>query len=440
MKCDTIAALATPPGRGGIGVLRISGPEVAKIATGVLGTLPPPRQAVVRAFRDADGHVLDTGLALYFQGPASFTGEDVLELHGHGGPVVLDLVLGRVLELGARAARPGEFTERAFLNGKLDLTQAEAVADLIDADSPQSARAAMRSLQGAFSQAVQALSERLTELRVYVEAALDFPEEEIDFLADSAVAARLDELDRALCAVQDQAREGVRLREGLQVVLCGPPNAGKSTLLNRLSGEALAITSPVPGTTRDVLRADLQLAGCAVRLLDTAGLRRSRDPVEREGVRRAEAAIADADVVVWLLDATCGEEAAVAPRVTPGAHLIRVWNKTDLAAPPREALRPEDLCLSAHTGAGVEALVEALRSRAVGNTPQTGVFLARRRHLDALERARRALVRARGALELGPELAAEELRLAQHALGEITGAVTTEDLLGRIFSSFCIGK
>ncbi len=440
MQGETIAAVATPPGRGGIGVVRVSGPGVPRVARGILGELPPARRAVLRAFVDAQGRALDTGLALYFPRPASFTGEDVLELQGHGGPVVLDLVLERVLALGARAARPGEFSERAFLNGKLDLTQAEAVADLIDADSPAASRAAMRSLQGAFSQEVASLSQRTMALRVHVEAALDFPDEEIDFLADPELASGLQALEVGLTSLIGRAREGVRLREGLQVVLCGAPNAGKSTLLNRLGGEALAITHDMPGTTRDVLRADVQINGVPVRLLDTAGLREAEDPIEREGVRRAQAAVAAADLVVWLLDATTGGVEQPTPPVAEGARLLRVWNKTDVAAPPRAALRPGDLRISARTGEGLDALRRAIRDAAHSDAPSPGVFLARRRHLDALRRARRAVRRALEALAAGPELAAEELRIAHDCLGEITGQVSTEDLLGQIFYSFCIGK
>ena len=435
---ETIAAVATAPGRGGIGIVRVSGPRVPAIVEAVLGGPIAPRRAALRAFRDARGEPIDSGLALFFPAPRSFTGEDVLELHGHGGPVVLDLLLARVLELGARTARPGEFSERAFLNGRLDLAQAEAVADLIDAASPAAARAATRSLQGAFSQEVEACAEVLTELRVYVEAALDFPDEEIDFLADPEITRRMQALEADLGALSGRAREGVRLREGLCVVLCGAPNVGKSTLLNRLSREEVAITSDQPGTTRDVLRADLSIAGVAVRLVDTAGLRDSPDPVEREGVRRAREAIAAADVVIWLLDPAAPNPPETPP-VGAGARLIRVWNKADLGAPPPAWRAPGDLCLSARTGCGVAALEAAIRD-AAGEAPGEGVFLARRRHLDALRRARQAVARARHALEAGPELSAEELRLAQQALGEITGEVTTEALLGRIFSSFCIGK
>jgi tRNA modification GTPase len=435
---DTIAAVATAAGRGGIGIVRVSGPRVRAIMEAMLGGAVPPRRAVLRRFLDAGGEALDTGLALFFPAPRSFTGEDVLELHGHGGPVVLDLVLARVMELGARAARPGEFSERAFLNGRLDLAQAEAVADLVDADSPAAARAAMRSLQGAFSAEVRACTEALTALRVYVEAALDFPEEEIDFLADPEIGRRLDRLQEELAGLLGKARQGVRLREGLQVVLCGAPNVGKSTLLNRLSREELAITSHLPGTTRDLLRADLQIAGIPVRLVDTAGLREGADPVEREGVRRAQEAVARADVVVWVLDPR--RPPPPAPAVAAGSRLLRVWNKADLASPPAELREPDDLVLSARTGEGLDRLEERIRETARSETPGEGVFLARRRHLDALRRAREAVSRARGALAEGPELAAEELRLAQDCLGEITGRVTTEDLLGRIFASFCIGK
>jgi tRNA modification GTPase len=443
---DTIAAVATAPGRGGIGIVRVSGPGVTAVATAMLGAVPAPRQAVFRHFRDGAGAPLDDGLALYFPAPASFTGEDVLELHGHGGPVVLDMVLARVFELGARAARPGEFSERAFLNGKLDLAQAEAVADLIDAGSEAAARGALRSLEGEFSRRVHALTEALVQLRMVVEAAIDFPEEEIDFLADARVASDLAGIGADLEALLGSTRQGVLLHDGLTVVIAGAPNAGKSSLLNALAQSDSAIVSPIPGTTRDVLKERIHLDGMPLHIVDTAGLRDARDEIESEGIRRAQLQLARADHVLLVIDDTAGEPPAeVLAHLPAGLARTLVRNKIDLSgrAPGvREQGGATEIALSARTGAGLELLRTHLKRSAGLQTAGEGTFMARRRHLDALQRARQHLINGRDRLQRdrAGELLAEELRQAQHALGEITGEFTPEDLLGRIFSTFCIGK
>ncbi len=445
---DTIAAIATPPGRGGIGVVRVSGPLSAAIAEGVCGALPAPRQAALRRFRADDGAVLDEGLALYFPAPHSFTGEDVLELQGHGGPVVMDLLLARVLELGARPARPGEFSERAFLNDKLDLAQAEAIADLIASDTAAAARAALRSLQGEFSQRVHALVDGLIELRLYVEAAIDFPEEEIDFLADGVIAARLRDLRERLNALQAVAGQGRLLRDGMIVVIAGRPNAGKSSLLNHLAGREAAIVTAIPGTTRDVLREHISIDGMPLHVIDTAGLRDSDDPVEREGIRRAWAEIGNADRILLLVDDRQGltaEDRALRERLPAGTPVTVLYNKIDLTDQPPAIGDGEwgtEIRLSAKTEVGLDLLREHLKACMGYHGGGEGTFMARRRHLEALEQAAVALERAAYQLEVvrAGELVAEELREAQNALSEITGEFTSEDLLSRIFSSFCIGK
>lgn len=440
---DTIAAIATPAGRGGIGVVRISGPHTRAIAGVLLGKIPAPRTAKLAKFRDATGATIDTGLSLFFPAPQSYTGEDVLELHGHGGAVVMDLLLARVLELGARAARAGEFTERAFLNDKLDLAQAEAVADLIDAGSRAAARAAQRSLEGEFSRRVSALVETLIGLRMYVEAALDFPEEEVDFLADGKLLARTLDLQNQLDELAAQAQQGSLLREGITVVIAGQPNVGKSSLLNALAGRDTAIVTDIPGTTRDVLRELISLDGLPLHVIDTAGLRPSADPVEQEGMRRARAEMARAERVLLLVDDRAGETEAdreIRASLPGNLAVTLLLNKCDLSGRPAERIG-DSLRLSAKTGAGLDLLRIYLKE-CIGYAPPEGVFLARRRHLDALQRARIALGRAREQLEVhrAGELFAEELRTAQQALSEITGEFTPDDLLGRIFSSFCIGK
>ncbi|HBG52185.1 MAG TPA: tRNA uridine-5-carboxymethylaminomethyl(34) synthesis GTPase MnmE [Gammaproteobacteria bacterium] len=450
---ETIAAIATPPGFGGVGIVRISGPGVPDLARALLGQLPSPRHAHYARFRGDDGVALDEGLALYFPAPNSFTGEHVLELQGHGGPVVLDLVLARALALGARLARPGEFSERAFLNGKLDLAQAEAVADIIASGSAAAARAAMASLQGDFSRQVEVLTEQVITLRVHIEAAIDFPEEEVDFLADAELFRQLDALRASVANLRVNAGQGRVLRDGYTIVIAGPPNAGKSSLLNALSGEETAIVSAQAGTTRDVLRTHIAIDGLPLHVIDTAGLHASGDAVEQEGIRRARAAVNSADRVLLMLDHSTQPQAALPqPADLLGMHdlppdlkVTVLYNKIDLtqAAPglwdvPGEA---PYLGLSVATGEGLDALRDHLKACA-GYSAGSGVFSARRRHLDALDHAAAHLEAADARLrqERAGELAAEELRLVQAALGEITGAFTSDDLLGRIFSSFCIGK
>jgi tRNA modification GTPase len=443
---DTIAAIATPPGRGGIGVVRISGPAARAIAQAVLGQVPAPRRAQHRPFRGADGRAIDSGLALFFPAPHSFTGEDVLELQGHGGPVVLDMVLERALELGARLARPGEFSERAFLNGRLDLAQAEAVADLIDSGSRQAARSALRSLEGEFSARIAALVERLTALRVHVEAAIDFSDEDIDFLAEGSLRERLASVAADLAGLTEAARQGCAMREGLRVVIAGRPNVGKSSLLNRLARREAAIVSDIPGTTRDVLREYLAIDGLPLHVVDTAGLRESRDPVERIGVERARAELGQADRVLWVIDEAGGDAADSEARGEYRDRLTVVHNKIDLAGAQPGTFSDghgiEHIRLSALTGAGLDLLAAHLKACAGYQGTEEGAFIARRRHLDALRRAADDVDAAARLIDEGRagELAAEELRLAQRALGEITGEVTSEELLGRIFASFCIGK
>ena len=452
---DTIVAIASAPGRGAVGIIRVSGPKVPQIAQAILGSLPLPRHARLSSFLDARGKSVDEGVALYFPAPASYTGEHVLELQGHGGNVVLDLVIQRLLELGCRMARPGEFSERAFLNGKIDIAQAEAIADLIGAGSVAAARAAVRSLQGEFSARVAELKTQITALRVYVEAAIDFPDEEIDFLSDRSLQERLSAVFKGFETLNQAARQGALLREGLTVVIAGLPNAGKSSLLNALAGEDAAIVTDVPGTTRDVLRRQLHLDGLPINLVDTAGLRTVADVVEAEGVRRARQEIARADRVLYILDAatataTTGPGAAELceaefEALPAGVPVTLVFNKIDLTgALPRmdEAAVPPRVFLSALTGAGLPLLRTHLKVSAGYLDADSGALAARRRHLDALARARQHVQSAAATLNSTRafELFAEDLRLGQHALGEITGEFTSEDLLGEIFGSFCIGK
>jgi tRNA modification GTPase len=452
---DTIAAIASAPGRGAVGVIRVSGPLVPQVAAAILGALPAPRQARRSSFLDAHGSSVDEGLALYFPAPASYTGEHVLELHGHGGALIVDLLLKRLLELGCRLARPGEFTERAFLNGKIDIAQAEAIADLIDAGSAAAARAAVRSMQGEFSARIAALKSQITGLRAYVEAAIDFPNEEIDFLSGEALQQRLAAIFADFDSITAAARQGAMLREGLQVVIAGRPNAGKSSLLNRLAGDEVAIVTSVPGTTRDVLRCQVHLDGLPVNLVDTAGLRSAVDVVEVEGVRRARNEIARADRVLYVLDSGAALDGAAADDQTPwageleqlpaGAAVTLVFNKIDLTGTPArldESSSPPRIFVSARTGAGLELLRAHLKSSAGYRETDSGAFAARRRHLDALRRARQHVQTAADTWSgtRAFELFAEDLRLAQRALGEITGEFTSDDLLGEIFGSFCIGK
>jgi len=442
---DTIAAIATAPGRGGIGIVRVSGRGCSGIAEALLGRVPVARSAELHRFLDAAGEPIDEGLALYFPGPASFTGEDVLELHGHGGPVVMDLLLRRVLELGARPAAPGEFTQRAFLNDKLDLAQAEAVADLIDSGSAEAARAALRSLRGEFSAQVHDLAEAVLELRMWVEAAIDFPEEEVDFLGDRPLAARLEFIRHRFAELAETARQGTLLRDGLTLVIAGRPNAGKSSLLNRLAGYDAAIVTSVPGTTRDVLRERIEIDGLPLHVLDTAGLRESPDEIEAEGIRRAHRELARADRVLFVVDASDAHavaalDADLAALPTEAPRTV-VFNKIDnVGGEPSADLT--QVHLSAATGAGLDLLRQHLKD-CVGFHPSgSGVLSARTRHLDALRRARAHVEEAHRLLTArhAGELVAQELTDAQKQLGEITGEVTSDDLLGRIFGSFCIGK
>ncbi len=445
---DTIAAISTPPGRGGIGIVRVSGPAVPEIAARVCGRPPEPRIAVNALFRDAGGEIVDQGLALYFPAPRSFTGEHVLELHGHGGAVVMDLLLACALEAGARLARPGEFSQRAFLNDKMDLAQAEAVADLIDSASRTAALSAQRTLQGAFSRRINAIVDALIELRAYVEGAIDFPEEEIDFLSEGAVGARVDDILGRLEAVKAEAVQGCLLREGMTVVIAGAPNVGKSSLLNRLSGRDAAIVTEVPGTTRDVLREYIHLDGLPLNVVDTAGLRATQDRVEREGIARAKTEISSADVVLAMVDdreQNDAEVRALLEEFSDGPDFMLVRNKIDLSggAPGvRELSFGNEICISAKTGEGLDHLVAALKAAVGYRQAGEGSFTARRRHLEAIgaaiEHGRAARAQC-GAQPCG-ELIAEDLRQMQRSLGEITGTFTSDDLLERIFSSFCIGK
>lgn len=442
---DIIAAVATPPGRGGIGIVRVSGPQIGRIVEGIVAKPLPARCAVRAEFRDGEGAALDNGIALFFPAPRSYTGEDVLELHGHGGPVVMRMLLERCLALGARIAEPGEFTRRAFLNGKLDLAQAEGVIDLIEATTTQAARCALRSLNGEFSQRIQDLMYDLVELRALAEATLDFPDEEIDFLERSNAEARLSGTQRQLESVLVAARHGSLLREGMRIVLAGRPNVGKSSLLNRLVGEELAIVTDIPGTTRDTIRETIDVGGVPAHIMDTAGLRDPRDPVERLGIGRSWAAIEEADLVLLLIDATQGETSAdreILDRLPETLRCVRVMNKIDLIGQAKKVDKQTSspaVWLSAKTGEGVDLLRDLLLETIGRHNSGEGLFLARARHLEALNRAQRHLRQAaRHARDL--ELFAEELRLAQEALGAIGGEFTPDDLLGEIFSRFCIGK
>jgi tRNA modification GTPase len=448
---DTIVARATPPGTGGIAVVRISGPLAPAIAVSMLGKLPPERYATFSGFRDAGGQMLDQGIALYFAAPRSFTGEDVLELHGHGGPVVAAGLVDAAVVLGARMAEPGEFSRRAFLNDKLDLAQAEAIADLVSSGSLQAARAALRSLSGAFSNAVDDLKERLVKLRVHVEAAIDFPEEEIDFLSDNALLARVADCADSFRQLRSKAGIGRVLRDGYRVVIVGRPNAGKSSLLNCLSGQEAAIVTEVAGTTRDILREQINLDGLLVELVDTAGLRDDPDRIEAEGIRRAREALAQADAVLWVQDASHGQEDSnprpderLDDELPKDIPVIVVRNKSDLSGDPAGLLQAEPpvVAISATTGAGTDALRSELRRLAGYRDLGEGAFTARQRHLDALDRAFRHFDAGQAALRdtRAGELFAEELKLSQQALSEISGALSSDDLLGRIFSEFCIGK
>ncbi len=449
---DTIAAQATAPGRGGVGIIRVSGPAASTIANAVIGEIPKPRYAHYGPFLDESGTELDEGIALYFPGPNSFTGEDVLELQGHGGPIVMDFLLQRVQALGCRLANPGEFSERAFLNDKLDLAQAEAIADLIDSSSQQAARCALRSLQGEFSKRIHTLVEQLTNLRIYVEAAIDFPEEEIDFLADGIVLNRLEKVIALLSAVKGEAKQGSLIREGMNVVIAGRPNAGKSSLLNALAGKEAAIVTDIAGTTRDVLREHIHIDGMPLHIIDTAGLRDAPDEVERIGISRAWKEIQAADRILLMVDST--QTAADDPQqiwpefveqLEDTSKITIIRNKADLTGEEigiHSGHGAPLINLSAKADLGVNILREHLKTCMGYQTTAEGGFLARRRHLDAIDRAQELLDLGLAQLihNNAGELLAEDLRQAQQALGEITGDVSSDELLGKIFSSFCIGK
>ncbi len=462
-EVDTIAAIATPPGRGGVGIIRISGAQVPIIAESILGQLPTPFKATHRLFKDKQQKILDDGIAIYFPGPTSFTGEDVLELQGHGGNVVMDMLLKHCVELGARLAKPGEFSERAFLNDKLDLTQAEAIADLIDSSSEQAARSAIRSLQGDFSKAINSLLEKMIEMRVYVEAALDFPEEEIDFLADKSVLNRMQAIKEDLHEIMKKAEQGSLLRNGLHLVIIGEPNAGKSSLLNALAGNETAIVTDIAGTTRDVLRESINLHGIPLHIVDTAGLRESQDPVEKIGIKRALEALEKADLAILLLDAT---RLSIKPEflklIPQSIPVLKVYNKIDLIEKDNTPTEPEKshkkwggvlikdilegdndvIGISAKYKLGIDELKDTIKKKIGYKESTEDTFIARRRHLTALERTKEYVDNAELQLTQfnAGELMAEELRLAQDELGTITGKFTSDDLLGEIFSNFCIGK
>jgi len=445
---DTIVAIATAAGRGGIGIVRVSGSKAVNIARAVVGELPSVRLATMRTFRARDGSAIDSGIALYFPAPHSFTGEDVLELHAHGSPIALDLLVARTLELGARLAEPGEFSRRAFLNDKIDLVEAEAIADLIDSASAQAARAAVRSLQGEFSARIRALVEALIATRMYVEAAIDFPEEEIDFLADRELRDRFVRVRAQLDEITDAARQGALLRDGMTVVIAGKPNAGKSSLLNALAGYDAAIVTPIAGTTRDVLKERIHIDGMPLHVIDTAGLRDSEDIVEREGIRRARDAMTSADRILYVIDSTqpldetaFDNELAMLPQSVP---VTLILNKIDLSQLPsrvEEGAQPR-IYVSVSTRTGMDLLRTHLKDCMGYHSEEGGTLSARRRHLDALARAGSHLLTAEKLLteRHAGELVAEELRQAQQHLGEITGEFSSDELLGRIFSSFCIGK
>lgn len=442
---DTIAAQATAPGQGGIGIIRIAGPAAKAIGEKITGKKNlKSRQAIFSCFYDQDSKILDEGLILYFPAPHSFTGDDVVECQLHGSPVIIDLLLQSIVLLGARLARPGEFSERAFLNGKIDLAQAEAIADLIEAGTATAARLAGKSLRGQFSQYIQELLEKLIYLRMYVEASIDFPEEEIDFLQDAIVHQTLADIENLFIDVQKKAVQGSLIREGMTLVIAGQPNAGKSSLLNALAGDQAAIVTDIPGTTRDILKEKIQLDGMPVHVIDTAGIRQSQDVVEQEGIRRAKQQIDQADHILWIYDAVNDPDHKGFARAHLPEHVpvTFIRNKIDLTSQKCGVTQDNEIAVSAKQHQGIDELKQHLKNSVGYKGESQDGFLARRRHLDALQRAQKHIKKARQVLEQlqAGELLAEELRLTQNILGEITGEFTTEDLLGRIFSSFCIGK
>lgn len=443
---ETIVAIATPPGRGGVGIIRLSGSSAYNIALKLTKQNSlKPRQATYTSFLDQQNSIIDYGIVIYFKSPHSFTGEEVVELQGHGAPIVLDYLVEQCIVYGARLAKPGEFSERAFLNDKIDLTQAEAIADLIHASSLTAARMAMRSLQGDFSQRINQLNEEIINLRLYVEAAIDFPEEEIDFLSDGKVESFLEKIIKRLESIRKNASQGAMIREGLSIVIAGKPNAGKSTLINRLAGREVAIVTDIAGTTRDVVREYILLDELPVHLIDTAGLRESEDLVEREGIRRAWEEVSRADCVLLLTDIKQKENLSelnqsILSCLPAGVPVINVFNKID-AINEEAKQEKQTIYLSAKEGKGINLLIKEIK-KAVGFQPSEGQFLARRRHLDSLDRAKDYLLAGQKQL-LGAragELLAEDLRLAHQCLSEITGEFTSDDLLGKIFANFCIGK
>ncbi len=441
---DTIAAIATPPGKGGVGIVRISGPAATEIAHQLSSKTPQPRQALFTSFKDGAGNVIDSGLLLYFCNPSSYTGEDIIELQGHGGTVVLDMLLKRVLSLGARLANPGEFTERAFLNNKLDLAQAEAVADLIESSTEQSVRSAQKSMQGVFSEQITELVDELIELRVFVEAAIDFVDEEIDFLSDGVVENKIINILDKLQQINKTAQQGRLLRDGMTVVLAGRPNAGKSSLLNALAGHEAAIVTAIAGTTRDILKERIQIDGMPLHIIDTAGLRESENIVEKEGIRRAHEEIKNADKILLLIDSTDPECESIIHTLPAGLDITKIYNKIDLLGIEPEVTESEhgsQIYLSVKNNKGMELLKNHLKQSVGFNGETDDVFIARRRHIEAINSAQTYVESALNQLQnQAGELVAEDLRQAQNSLSEITGVFSSDDLLGEIFSSFCIGK
>ena len=441
---DTIAAIATPSGNGGVGIIRISGTLAIEIAKKLTDHSISPRQAQFTSFKDDDGTVIDSGIFLYFPNPASYTGEDIVELQGHGGTVVLNMLLNRVVNLGARLANPGEFTERAFLNNKLDLAQAEAVADLIESSTEQSVRSAQKSMQGVFSEKINELVDEITELRVYVEAAIDFVDEEIDFLSDGIVERKIINIIENIKNIQNTAQQGRLLRDGMTVVLAGKPNSGKSSLLNALAGHEAAIVTDVAGTTRDILRERIQLDGMPLHIIDTAGLRKSDDAVEKEGIRRAKQEIKQADKVLLLIDSTDSEYESILETLPSGLDITKIYNKIDLIEKEPEIIETDEgkqIHLSIKKNLGMDLLKGYLKQSVGFNSGNDDVFIARQRHIEALNKGKKFIENALLQLKKqAGELVAEDLRQAQNSLAEITGAFSSDDLLGKIFSSFCIGK